>query len=165
MYSLLKLPPNRFQKSLPNGKVLHGLTHPAGFRGAGWKTLLLTGSYHSCASCVSVDARAVPVEPAPALTFRGLWPPTRVSMQGRISSHWFFGRCCTHYPMQFPDTGILLLGEHMPISSPRFLWSVLLSVFSRISAMAAFHRSLPGNISQILHRHPIPWNALHGIFS
>ena len=114
MYSLLKLPPNRFQKSLPDGKVLHGLTHPAGFRGAGWKTLLITGSYHSCASCVSVDALAVPVEPAPALTFRGLWPPTRVSMQGRISSHWFFGRCCTHYPMQFPDTGILLLGEHMP---------------------------------------------------
>ena len=165
MYSLLKLPPNRFQKSLPDGKVLHGLTHPAGFRGAGWKTLLITGSYHSCASCVSVDARAVPVEPAPALTFRGLWPPTRVSMQGRISSHWFFGRCCTHYPMQFPDTGILLLGEHMPFSSLRFLASVFLSAFSEISAMAAFHHFLPGSISRILHRHPIPWNALHGIFS
>ena len=99
-----------------------GLTHPAGFRGAGWKTLLITGSYHSCASCVSVDALAVPVEPAPALPFRGLWPPTRVSMQGRISSHWFFGRCCTHYPMQFPNAGILPLRERMPFSSPRFLW-------------------------------------------
>ena len=132
MYSLLKLPPSRFQKFLPNGKALHGLTHPAGFRGAGWKTLLLTGSYHSC---VSVDARAVPVEPAPALPFRGLWPPTRVSMQGRISSHWFFGRCCIHYPMQFPDVGILLSREHMPFSSPRFLWSVLLSVFSKIGVL------------------------------
>ena len=70
MYSLLKLPPSRFQKSLPNGKALHGLTHPAGFRGAGWKTLLITGSYHSCASCVSVDAHAVPVEPAPVLLER-----------------------------------------------------------------------------------------------
>ena len=142
-----------------------GPAHPAGFRGAGWKTLLITGSYHSCASCVSVDAHAVPVEPAPALPFRGHWPPTRVSMQGRISSHWFFGRCCTHYSMQFPDAWILLSGERMPFSSPRFLWSVLLSAFSEISAMAAFNRFLPGNISRILHRHPIPWYALHGIFS
>ena len=83
------------------------------------------------------DALAVPVEPAPALPFRGLWPPTRVSMQGRISSHWFFGRCCTHYPMQFPDVGILLSREHTPFSSPRFLASVFLSAFSEISAMAA----------------------------
>ena len=165
MYSLLKLPPNRFQKSLPNGKVLHGLTHPAGFRGAGWKTLLITGSYRSYASCVSVDVLAVPVEPAPALPFRGHWPPTRVSMQGRISSHWFFGRCCTHYPMQFPNAWILPAREHMPFSSPRFLWSVLPSVFSKISAMAAFHHFLPESISRIPHRHPIPWNALRGIFS
>ena len=66
---------------------------------------------------------------------------------------------------QFPDVGILLSREHMPFSSPRFLWSVLLSVFSKISTMEAFHRFLPGNISRILHRHLIPWNALHGIFS
>ena len=149
MYSLLKLPPNRFQKSLPNGKVLHGLTHPAGFRGAGWKTLLITGSYHNCASCVSVDVLAVPVEPASALPFRGHWPPTCVSMQGRNSSHWFFGRCRTHYPMQFPDAGILPSEEHMPFSSLRFLASVLLSAFSEISAMAAFHHFLPGSISRI----------------
>lgn len=36
--------------------------------------------------------------------------------------------------------------------------------FSKISAMVAFHHFLLGNISRILHRHPIPWNALHGIF-
>lgn len=57
------------------------------------------------------------------------------------------------------------LKEHTLFSSPRFLASVLLSAFSRISAMAVFHRFLPGSISRILHRHPIPWNALHGIFS
>ena len=71
----------------------------------------------------------------------------------------------THYPMQFSDAGILLSGERIPFSSLRFLWSVLPSVFSRISAMAAFHHFLPGNISQILHRYPIPRNVLHGIFS
>ena len=80
MYSLLKLPPNRFQKSLPNGKVLHGLTHSAEFRGAGWKTLLITGSYRSYASWLAVAVRA-----AALLPFQGCYQHWQVPS---VFRHW-----------------------------------------------------------------------------
>ena len=128
-----------FKSPCRMGKPCTGLRIRQGSGVRGGRPCLITGSYRSYASYVSVDVRAVPVEPAPALPFsRTFAAHSRFHARSDFISSVFSEDAVHVIRCNFQTPGFFSQGSVCLFPLRDFFGQFFFSVFSRIFSDGSF---------------------------